>query len=109
MSRHRNANQLLELVLDPGTFDSWDEPIDISHHPADYRRELEEAATRAGTDEAVVTGRGRLRGRPVAVIANEFRFLGGSIGCAAAARITAACRRARSEERRVGKECRSRW
>jgi len=97
MSRHRNANQLLELVLDPGTFDSWDEPIDISHHPADYRRELEEAATRAGTDEAVVTGRGRLRGRPVAVIANEFRFLGGSIGCAAAARITAACRRATAE------------
>ena len=97
MSRHWTAHQLLELVLDATTFESWDQPIDISHHPADYQRELTEAATRAGTDEAVVTGRGQMHGRQVAVIANEFRFLGGSIGRSTAARISAAVRRATAE------------
>ena len=45
----------------------------------------------------MITGRGLVRGRPVAVVANEFRFLAGSIGRDAAARITAAVRRATAE------------
>jgi acetyl-CoA carboxylase beta subunit len=97
MSRHWTVHQLLDLVLDPATFEPWDEPIDLSHHPEDYRQELLAATAKAGTDEAVLTGRGLIRGRAVAVIANEFRFLGGSIGRAAATRITAAVRRATAE------------
>ena len=62
-----------------------------------YRAELEAAAEKAGTDESVLTGRGLVRGRPVAVVANEFRFLAGSIGRDAADRITAAVRRATAE------------
>lgn len=91
------AHELLDLVLDAGSFESWDEPIDISGQPEDYRLQLEAAAARAGTDESVLTGRGRVRGRPVAVVVNEFRFLAGSIGRAAAERITAAVRRATAE------------
>ncbi len=45
----------------------------------------------------MLTGRGLVHGRPVAVVANEFRFLAGSIGLAAARRITAAVRRATAE------------
>ena len=45
----------------------------------------------------MLTGRGQVRGRPVAVVVNEFRFLAGSIGRAAADRITAAVRRATAE------------
>ena len=88
---------LLDLVLDPGSFESWDEPVDISDAVEPYRSELIAAAERAGTDESVVTGRGLMRGRPVAVIASEFRFLAGSIGAAAARRIVAAVRRATAE------------
>jgi acyl-CoA carboxylase subunit beta len=91
------AHELLDLVLDSGSFESWDEPIDISGQPEDYRRQLEAAAEKAGTDESVLTGRGLVRGRPVAVVVNEFRFLAGSIGRAAAGRITAAVRRATAE------------
>ena len=92
---HRwNAQELLDLVLDEGSFQSWDEPIDISDAPPGYRAELEAARERAGTDESVLTGRGLVHGRPVAVLANEFRFLAGSIGLAAARRITSAVRRA---------------
>ncbi len=91
------ARELLGLVLDDGSFESWDVPIDISGHPESYRATLERAAEKAGTDESVITGRGLMRGRPVAVVANEFGFLAGSIGRAAADRITAAVRRATAE------------
>ncbi|HSU74132.1 MAG TPA: carboxyl transferase domain-containing protein [Terrabacter sp.] len=91
------AHELLDLVLDAGSFQSWDEPIDISNQPEAYRLQLEAAAAKAGTDESVLTGRGLVRGRAVAVVVNEFRFLAGSIGRAAAQRITAAVQRATAE------------
>jgi acetyl-CoA carboxylase beta subunit len=94
---HLSAHDLLALVLDEGSFESWDEPIDLTGLAPDYRRELSAAADRAGTDESVLTGRGLMRGRPVAVVVNEFRFLAGSIGQAAAARIVSAVRRATAE------------
>ena len=97
MTRRWTAYDLLDLVLDAGTYESWDAPIDTSHHPDDYRAALVAAAEKAGTDESVLTGRGLVRGRPVAVIVNEFRFLGGSIGVATADRITTAVRRATSD------------
>ncbi len=92
--RRWGARELCDLVLDAGSFESWDEPVDISTHPEAYQAELRAAAEKAGTDESVVTGRGTVRGRPAAFIVNEFRFLAGSIGVAAAERIAAAVRRA---------------
>lgn len=91
------ARELIDLVLDAESWQSWDEPIDNSAVPEPYRSELVAAAERAGTDESVITGRALVRGRPVAVIVNEFRFLAGSIGQVAAARIVAAVRRATAE------------
>ena len=95
--RRWSAADLLALVLDEGSWESWDRPIDISGHDEGYQRELLAAREKAGTDESVITGRGLVRGRPVAVVANEFRFLAGSIGRDAAGRITAAVRRATAE------------
>lgn len=95
--RRWGADDLLELVLDPDSFESWDERVDVSHHPESYRQALAAAAEKSGTDESVLTGRGLVRGRPVAVVANEFRFLAGSIGVASARRIAAAVRRATAE------------
>ena len=97
MNSRLTVHELIGVVLDDDTFESWDKPIDISGHPEKYRLELEAAAERSGFDEAVLTGRGLMRGRPVAVIANEFRFLAGSIGKAAAERIVSAVRRATLE------------
>lgn len=97
MTARLGARDLLDLVLDPDTFESWDQPVDQSGFTASYRAELAAAAVKAGTDESVVTGRGLVRGRPVAVVVNEFRFLAGSIGQAAAGRIVAAVRRATAE------------
>ena len=97
MTRRWGAQDLLDLVLDAGSFTSWDEPVDTSGHPEEYRAALAAAAEKAGTDESVLTGRGLVRGRPVAVVVNEFRFLAGSIGVAAAHRISSAVRRATAE------------
>jgi acetyl-CoA carboxylase beta subunit len=93
------ARDLLTTVLDPKTFTSWDEPIDIDGHPEEYRAELLAAAAKSGADEAVITGAGSIEGHSVAVIVSEFRFLAGSIGRSAADRIVNAVRRATAEGR----------
>jgi acyl-CoA carboxylase subunit beta len=91
------ASQLRDAVLDPGSFVSWDSaPLEVAAD-AQYARELAEARAVTGLDEAVLTGEGRVHGRRVAVIASEFDFLAGSIGVAAAERITAAVERATAE------------
>ena len=93
-----NAAGLIEAVLDAGSFRSWDTaPVQPASASTEYLAELEAAAAKSGTDESVVTGEGLIRGRRVAVIVSEFRFLAGSIGQAAAARITAAIERATAE------------
>jgi acyl-CoA carboxylase subunit beta len=97
---HPSARDLLTLVLDPGSFTSWDaEPVPVPPHrdTAEYRTEREAAAAAAGEDESVLTGRGTVRGRPVAVVAGEFAFLAGSIGVAAAERLVQAIERATRE------------
>ncbi len=74
--------------------ESWDQPVDASSHDDSYQAELRAAEEKAGTDESVLTGRGTVNGRPLAFIVNEFGFLAGSIGVAAAERIAGAVRRA---------------
>ncbi|WP_169945734.1 carboxyl transferase domain-containing protein [Microbispora sp. H11081] len=91
------ARALIDATVDPGTFRSWDEPIDRTGHDAGYRAALERAEARTGTDEAVLTGRALIRGHAAALVVSEFGFLGGSIGVATAERVAAAVRRATRE------------
>ena len=93
-----SARELIDTVLDDGSWESWDvAPAPAAPEGSAYAAELERAASRAGTDESVITGEGRIRGIRVAVIAGEFAFLAGSIGRAAAERIVLAFDRARRE------------
>lgn len=97
MSRGPGAHELVDLVLDPGSFRSWDEaPVDPPTTD-EYARELRAARERTGLDEAVITGEGMIRGRRVAVMACEFSFLAGSIGVAAAERLVRAVERATAQ------------
>ncbi|WP_346742688.1 carboxyl transferase domain-containing protein [Spongiactinospora sp. TRM90649] len=85
-------------MLDPDSFESWDEPpIDRAEPGSAYAEELAVARVKTGYDEAVITGEGRLGGRRVAVAACEFSFLAGSIGVAAAERLVSAVERATRE------------
>ena len=84
------ALELRDAVLDEGSFRSWDTPpVDVDGSEI-YRRELSARGGQTGLDESVVTGEGTVFGRRVALVACEFDFLAGSIGVAAAERITSA-------------------
>ncbi len=84
-------------MLDEGSFVSWDSaPLAVPMIES-YARELADAQRATGRDESVLTGEGRIFGRRVAVVVCEFDFLAGSIGVAAAERITAAVQRATAE------------
>jgi acetyl-CoA carboxylase carboxyl transferase subunit beta len=97
VSSRLSATELIELVLDDGSFRSWDAPPvqpPVSHA---YAAELAAARAASGVDESLLTGEGLMRGRRVAVVASEFGFLAGSIGVAAAQRLVAAVERATAE------------
>ena len=91
------ALELRDAVLDEESFISWDDvPVPVAMSD-EYRSELAAAEAATGLDESVITGEGRVFGRRVAVVACEFDFLAGSIGVAAAERITVAIQRATAE------------
>ncbi len=92
------AHALLQTLVDPGTWRSWDQPATVPPSAdADYRAHLLRARERTGCDESVITGEGRLRGRRVALVVCEFGFLAGSIGVAAGERLVRAIERAARE------------
>jgi acetyl-CoA carboxylase carboxyl transferase subunit beta len=92
-----SATELIELVLDDGSWVSWDKPPVRGPVSDSYAAELKAAEEDTGLDESVVTGEGLMRGRRVVVVACEFRFLAGSIGVASAERLVAAIERATAE------------
>jgi acetyl-CoA carboxylase carboxyl transferase beta subunit len=91
------TEELRDAVLDDGSFVSWDSPPLQPATTDSYARELAAARTASGHDESVLTGEGRIFGRRVAVLVCDFDFLGGSIGVAAAERITTAVQRATAQ------------
>lgn len=92
-----NAQQLIELIVDPGTFTPWHATTPVTTTPEPYRTELATAAAHAGTHESIVAGEGTVHGRRVALISSEFNFLGGSLGINAAHLITETFHRATNE------------
>lgn len=98
MSKTRlDAAALIDLVLDPGSWRSWDTPPVRGAISEEYAAELAAAAEKSGVDESVLSGEGLMKGRRVAVVVSEFGFLAGSIGRAAADRLVTAVERATSE------------
>ncbi|WP_067432384.1 carboxyl transferase domain-containing protein [Nocardioides jensenii] len=92
-----SARQLIDLVLDDGSWTSWDVPPARRDVTEEYAAQLAAAQEKAGTDESVITGEGRIRDRRVAVLIGEFGFLAGSIGRDAADRLVAGIERATAE------------
>ena len=96
--RRPTTADLIEAVFDAGTYVSWDgPPIQVAEPGSTYAAELAAAAQSSGVDEAIITGEGRIDGQRCAFIAGEFRFMAGSIGRAAAERVTLAFERATRE------------
>ncbi|MGN6189447.1 MAG: carboxyl transferase domain-containing protein [Conexibacter sp.] len=94
-----SAAERVALVADDGSFAAWDADV-VSDDPLafsdtrPYVERLAQARAATGLGEAVLTGRATLEGRPFAIVAGEFGFLGGSIGVATAERVARAFERA---------------
>lgn len=89
--RRLGGTEFVEQFLDAGSFRHWDRPVPVPPGAdSAYLADLARARDRSGADESVLTGEGTLDEIPVAVLASEFAFLGGSIGTSAAERIVAA-------------------
>ena len=91
-----NARTRLRYVFDD---EKW-QPIELPAMPVDplkfrderrYSERLKAAKAKTGMDDAVLTGTGQIKGVPAVVAVQDFDFMGGSLGMAAAeAIITAA-------------------
>lgn len=97
-----SAPQRLEQLFDPGTI----EPLEAQLPAEDplsftdtipYQDRLASSRQRTGLDEAVICVRGTIKGYPVIVAAMDFRFMGGSLGCAVGELITTAAEAALEE------------
>ncbi len=74
------ARERLDLLLDPGSFDEVDRLVE--HRCQDFGMEKQRYP-----GDGVVTGFGRVEGRPVAVFAQDFTVFGGSLSEAHAEKI----------------------
>ncbi len=95
--RRIGAHELLSEVLDRDSFVTWDTDLVTVPASQEYLDQLAEARQASGLDEAVISGEGTIHGRRVCVVACEFGFLGGTLGVAAAERLTRAVERATAE------------
>ena len=94
----RGAHNVIALLADPASWQSWDRrPTQLTADPQ-YAEELACARAKTGLDEAVITGVATIRGHRIAMLVCDFGFLGGSIGVAASDRLTAAIRQATAEK-----------
>src|SRR5688500_18047622 len=80
------ARERLALLTDAGSFVEWDaelrpeDPLDFVDGGGPYHDKLARTQVKSGEAEALVAGRTAIDGRPLAVAAADFDFLGASMG-----------------------------
>ncbi|GAA2718209.1 acetyl-CoA carboxylase carboxyltransferase subunit alpha [Micromonospora olivasterospora] len=94
-----SAPERLRQLVDPDTFTPLpDRPVVVDPigfvDAVPYPHRLTAARVGTGLGEAVLCGTARIGGHPVALAVMDFRFLGGSLGCAVGELITLAAERA---------------
>ena len=95
-----SSSERIELLADPGTFEPWDtslrtaDPLGFTVGEERYAERARSTAGRAGVDEALITGRIEIEGRPLAIAVTDFAFMGASMGSVYGEKLARACRRA---------------
>lgn len=93
----------IEMLLDDGSFNEIHsdlvsvDPLEFSDSKP-YRERVVQARERTGLKEAVLTGRGTIRGHEVIIAVVDFGFLGGSMGSVAGEKIALAFEQAIDRE-----------
>lgn len=97
-----SARQRVEMLVDIGTFEEMDmrmvsaDPISFNARKS-YKQQLMEAQKASGSSDAVITGKGFIKGRPMVLAAMDFFFLAGSMGSVVGEKITRAIELATAE------------
>jgi acetyl-CoA carboxylase carboxyl transferase subunit beta len=97
------ARERIGLLTDAGTFEEWDAdlaPLDPLDFPG-YQEKKVAAQLKTHLTDSMLTGAGELNGRPIAIGASEFRFMGGSMNSVFGEKITRLFERALDEKRPV--------
>ncbi|MBL8088411.1 MAG: acetyl-CoA carboxylase, carboxyltransferase subunit beta [Chthonomonas sp.] len=94
---HRlNAKTRIEYTFDEGSFVEEDtdiQSVDTLSFP-DYQSKLDQAISKTGQPDGIVSGMAKLEENPVAVAVSDFGFMGGSMGSLAGEKITRTLERA---------------
>ena len=88
-----NALERVELLMDEGSFEEQDsqmtskDPLEFKG-PKTYKEKLEADQKITGLKDAVITGVGKIEGKPAAIAVTDSRFIMGSMGSVVGERIT---------------------
>ena len=80
------ARERIALLVDAESFTEWDagvqpvDPLDFVDGSGPYDEKIERTQQKTGEVEALITGEGRIDGRPVVLVVADFDFLGASMG-----------------------------
>lgn len=96
-----DSHDRIALVADPGTFEETEKGL-ISANPLGFDKYPEKTAMlreKTGLDDAVVTGRLTIGGKPAMIAVMDFKFFAGSMGSVVGEKITRAVEMAIKEKR----------
>jgi len=96
------AHERLQTLLDADSFEEYDRNLlteDPLHFqgPKTYKQKLDADRKKTGLQEAVVSGKGKLKGRSVHIAVTDSRFIMGSMGSVVGEKITRLIERATRE------------
>jgi acetyl-CoA carboxylase carboxyl transferase subunit beta len=95
-----SALERIDMLADEGSFEEWDagittaDPLGFVSNGEAYLDKVRQTARKSRLPEALIAGRLRIDGRPVAVVATDFSFLGASMGAVYGEKLARACERA---------------
>lgn len=95
-----HAYRRIQMVIDEGTFEEWNQDL-IGGNPVNYKgypEKVQALQEKTGLKEAVVTGKGKIKGRDTVIAVCDGRFLMASMGWAVGEKITRAVERATEEK-----------
>lgn len=81
-----NARDRIALLADPGSFVEWDanlrpeDPLQFVDPQGAYPDKIARSQKKSGEPESLITGIGRVDGRPLILVVADFDFLGASMG-----------------------------
>jgi len=94
-----HAYRRIEMLLDAGSFEEWNREMEFSN-PLDfpgYEKKVAATKEKTGLNEAIVTGKGRIKGCETAIGVCDARFLMSSMGHVVGEKITQMVERATAE------------